>query len=248
MIASLSGHLPGGSPLPSWTNPKEPNFVSTSARPLLPSPVYWPFSGQQLRATTRGMATWSLLRSSTSAILSTLKTIPCWLAFRLIIEKPFALIHHLWPQARMWWYLWGWTPCHHNSSVIFFFHVRWRLLDTVLFTLVLISNSCHSLLSECSRTQDIISASTVTKDHDAIGHFRIVQKQKDKGEAERTSLRFPFKKQRKMQNFPLNVTLFFCSYIFRKWPIGELTHGFHVGQIETMIANHKKQIRSFRLT
>ena len=92
MIASLSGHLPEGSPLPSWTNPRELNFVSTSARPLLPSPVYWPFSGQQLRATSRGMATWSLLRSSTSAILSTLKTIPCWFAFRLIIEKPFAPI------------------------------------------------------------------------------------------------------------------------------------------------------------
>ena len=86
MIASLSGHLPEGSPLPSWTNPREPNFVSTSASHLLPSPTCWPFSGQQLRATTRAMATWTLLRSSTSANLSTLKTIPCWFAFRLIIE------------------------------------------------------------------------------------------------------------------------------------------------------------------
>ena len=148
MIASLSGHLPEGSRLPSSTNPRVPNFVSTSASHLLPSQSCWPFSGQQLRATTRATATWSLLRSSTSAILSTLKTIPCWLAFRLII-----------------------------------------------------------------------SASTIIKDHDAIGHFRIVQKQKNRVEAERISLQFSLYKQRKMQICPLNVDfvlLFFCSYTIRK--------------------------------
>ena len=153
MIASLSGHLLEGSPLPSWINPKEPNFVSTSASHLLPSPTCWPFSGQQLRATTRAMATWSLLRSSTSANLSTLKTIPCWFAFKLITEEVFAPIQQLWPQARVWSDLRGWTPCRHNSSIIF----RWRHLDTVLFTLGLKSNLCHSLSSECVRREDVIS-------------------------------------------------------------------------------------------
>ena len=185
MIASLSGHLPGGSPSPSWTNLRAPNFVSTSANHLLPSPTCWPFSGQQLRATTRAMATWSLLRSSTSAILSTLKTIPCWFAFRLIIEEVFAPIQQLWPQARLWSYLRGWTPFHHHSSVIFFFNVRWELLDTVLFTLGLKSNSCHRLSSECIQREDFISHNTITKEHDAIGHFEIVQKQKNRVEAQR---------------------------------------------------------------
>ena len=159
MIASLSGHLPEGSPLPSWTNLREPNFVSTSARPLLPSPTCWPFSGQQLRATTRAMATWSLLRSSTSAILSTLKTIPCWFAFRLIIEEAlFAPIQQLWPQARERSDLLGWTLRHHNKIVIFSCIVLCKLLDAVLFTLELKSDPCHSLPSEC-----VISASTITK-------------------------------------------------------------------------------------
>ena len=159
MIASLSGHLPEGSPLPSWTNPRAPNFVSTSARPLLPSPVYWPFSGQQLRATTRGMATWSLLRSSTSAILSTLKTIPCWFVFRLIIEEAFAPIQQLRLQSREQSDLLGCMPCHHNSAVIFFFNDVCKLLDAVLFTLGLKSNPSHSLPSE-----SVISVSTITKD------------------------------------------------------------------------------------
>ena len=157
MIASLSGHLLEGSPLPSWTNPRAPNFASTSASHLLPSPTCWPFSGQQHRATTKGMATWSLLRSSTSAILSILKTIPCWFAFRLITEEVLAPIQQLWPQARVGSDLRGWTPCRHNSSIIFFFNVRWRHLDTVLFTLGLKSNSCHSLSSECVRREDVIS-------------------------------------------------------------------------------------------
>ena len=158
MIASLSGHLPGGSPLPSWINPKEPNFVSTSARPLLPSPICWPFSGQQLRATTRAMATWSLLRSSTSAILSTLKTIPCWFAFRLIIDEASAPIQQLCPQAREQSDLLGWTPLHHNNTVIFSFIVLCKLLDAILFTaLGLNANPSHSLLSQC-----VIS--TITKE------------------------------------------------------------------------------------
>ena len=117
MIASLSGHLPEGSPSPSWINPMAANFVSTSASHLLPSPTCCPFSGQQLHATTRAMATWSLLRSSTSAIHSTLKTIPCWFAFRLIIDEAFAPIPQLWPQARVWSDLRGWTPYDRNSSV-----------------------------------------------------------------------------------------------------------------------------------
>ena len=101
MIASLSGHLPEGSLLPSWTNPRALN-VSTSVSHLLPCPICWPFDGQQLHATTRGMATWSLLRSSTSTVLGTLKTIPCWFAFKLIIEEAFALILQLQRQAQEW--------------------------------------------------------------------------------------------------------------------------------------------------
>ena len=155
MIASLSGHLPEGSPLPSWTNPRAANFVSTSASHLLPSPTCWPFSGQQLRATTRAMATWSLLRSSTSAIHSTLKTIPCWFAFRLIIDEGFAPIQQLWSQARVWLDLRGWTRFHLNSSVVFFFDFKRKLWNTILFTLELKSNSCHRLSSECVKREDL---------------------------------------------------------------------------------------------
>ena len=227
MIASLSGHLPEGSPLPSWTNLREPNFVSTSASHLLPSPICWPFSGQQLRAITKGMATWSLLRSSTSAILSTLKTIPCSFAFRLITKEAFAPIQHLWPQARMWSDLWGWTPCHHHG---FIFDVRWKLLDTVLFRLGLESSS-----NGCVRRQDVISASTVTKDNNSIDYSRIVQKRKNKDETERTSLQFPLYKQR---NANLSSQPRLCSFVLTLFESALLAHGFHVGQIETMIANH----------
>ena len=300
MIASLSGHLPGGSPLPSWTNPRAPNFVNTSASHLLPSPTCWLFSGQQLRATTKAMATWSLLRSSTSAIHSTLKTIPCWFAFRLIIdEQPrsqalsslpqmvvgrktlvaaghvttcdtnfstgvestnnfcrsqrrgrqrretlgtrfideaFAPVQQLWPQARGWSDLRGWTPCHHNSSVVFFFNFQCKRLDTVLFTLGLKSNSCHRFSSECIKREDFTSDSSITRDHDAIGHFRIVQKLKNRVEAERTSLQFPLYKRRKMKICPLNVDfilLFLHNSTVTYWR--ESTLGFHIGQIETMI-------------
>ena len=225
MIASLSGHLPGGSPLPSWTNPKAPNFVSTSASHLLPSPICWPFSGQQLRATTRAMATWSLLRSSTSAILSTLKTIPCWFAFRLIIEEAFAPIQQLWPQARMWSDLRDWTPCRHHGSVIFFFNVRWKLLDTVLFRLGLKSSS-----NGCVIRQDVISASIVTKDN-SIDHFRIVQKRKNKVETERTSFQFPLEGNENLSSQPR-----LCSFVLTLFESVLLAHGFHVGLIETMIA------------
>ena len=38
-----------------------------------------------------------------------------------------------------------------------------------------------------------------------VGHFRIVEEQKNRDQAERTSLQFPFYKQRKMQICPLNL-------------------------------------------
>ena len=151
------------------------------------------------------MATWSLLRSSTSAIHSTLKTIPCWFAFRLIIDEGFAPIQQLWPQARLWSDLRGWTPYSHNSLVVFFFNFQCKRLDTVLFTLGLKSNSCHRFSSECIKREDFISDSTITKDHDAIGHFRIVQKLKNRVEAERKSLQFLLYRRRKMKICPLNV-------------------------------------------
>lgn len=37
------------------------------------------------------------------------------------------------------------------------------------------------------------------------GHFRIVEEQKNRDQAERTSLKFPFYKQRNMQICPLNL-------------------------------------------
>jgi len=76
----------------------------------------------------------------------------------LIIEEAFAPIQQLWPQAREQSDLLGYTPCHHNSAVIFFSIVLCKLLDAVLFTLGLKSNPCHGLSSEC-----VISASTITK-------------------------------------------------------------------------------------
>ena len=170
------------------------------------------------------MATWSLLRSSTSAIHSTLKTIPCWFAFRYIIEEAFAPVQQLWPQARVWSDLRGWTPYHRNrnSSVVFFFNFKCKRVDTVLFTLGLKSNSCHRLSSECVKREDFISDSSITKDRDAISHFRIVQKLKNRVEAERTSLQFPLYKQRKMQICPLNfdfVLLFLHNSKVTYWRI-----------------------------
>jgi len=152
------------------------------------------------------MATWSLLRSSTSAILSTLKTIPCWFAFRLITEEAFAPIQHLWPHARMWSDLWGWTPCHHHG---FIFDVQWKLLDTVLFRLRLESSS-----NGCVRRQDVISASTVTKDNNSIDYSRIVEGRGHGVETERTSLQFPLYQQRKMQisHLGLDFVLLFLHY------------------------------------
>lgn len=51
-----------------------------------------------------------------------------------------------------------------------------------------------------------------------ISHFRILQTQKNRVEAERTNLQFPLCKQRKMLICPLNLD-WFCSYTMRKWPI-----------------------------
>ena len=85
----------------------------------------------------------------------------------------------------------------------------------------------------CVIRQDVISASIVTKDNNSIDHFRIVQKRKNKVETERTSFQFPLEGNENLSSQPR-----LCSFVLTLFESVLLAHSFHVGPIESMIANH----------
>ena len=86
MIRSWGGPLREELSFPSWINLTRRSFVITLARPLSQDLIYWPSRGPQNCVTIEDTATSNLLLLSRFVKGNTLKTIPCWCAFRFFIN------------------------------------------------------------------------------------------------------------------------------------------------------------------
>ena len=118
------------------------------------------------------------------------------------------------------------------NALIYIPYARVNCLKTIPFTAA--RTYIAHIWQYLPRGKDVISASTTTKDHDAIGHFRIVQEQKKRLEAERLQFFFLYK-QRKMQICPLNL-----NFVLSKVAYWQINSRF------SRRANRKHDRESFR--